>query len=127
MTKEEVAANHPTISELNDLIVDAIQDIKGKDIVKIDLSQIEEAPADYFIICSGDSSTQVSSIAGNIIKRAKDELRLKVPHKEGMDNGTWVLVDFFDTIVHIFHRETRRYYDLEDLWNDGETTEYQNL
>lgn len=113
--------------ELNPLIIDAIQDIKGKNIVSLDLRNLDEAPADFFIICEGDSTTQVSAIAGNIIKRVKDELGVIPGHREGMINARWVLVDYFNTVVHIFYPETRQFYDLEDLWNDAEITEYANL
>jgi len=113
--------------ELNPLIIDAIQDIKGKNIVSLDLRNLDEAPADFFIICEGDSTTQVSAIAGNVIKRVKDELGVIPGHREGMINARWVLVDYFNTVVHIFYPETRQFYDLEDLWNDAEITEYANL
>jgi ribosome-associated protein len=113
--------------ELNPLIIDAIQDIKGKNIVSLDLRNLDEAPADFFIICEGDSTTQVSALAGNVIKRVKDELGVIPGNREGMINAKWVLVDYFNTIVHIFYPETRQFYDLEDLWNDAEITEYTNL
>lgn len=115
------------MAQLNDLIIDAIQDIKGKNIIKIDLTKIEDAPADFFIICEGDSTTQVSGISENLAKRVKDEMGLLPNHKEGMDNSRWVLVDYFDTVVHVFYHETRGYYELEDLWSDGKVTEYANL
>lgn len=116
-----------TTDELNPLIVDAIQDIKGKNIVCLDLRNLDEAPADFFIICEGDSTTQVSAISGNIIKRVKDELGLIPAHREGMTNARWVLVDYFNTVVHVFYPETRKFYELEDLWSDAEITEYANI
>jgi len=115
------------IEELNPLIIDAIQDIKGKNIVSLDLRNLAEAPADFFIICEGDSTTQVSALAGNVIKRVKDELGVITGNREGMINAKWVLVDYFNTVVHIFYPETRQFYDLEDLWNDAEIIEYTNL
>jgi len=113
--------------ELNPLIIDAIQDIKGKNIISLDLRNLDEAPADFFIICEGDSTTQVSAIAGNIIKRTKDELGIIPAHREGMTNARWVLVDYFNTVVHVFYPETREFYGLEDLWSDAEITEFANL
>lgn len=123
-TAEKIQQN---TEDLNPLIIDAIQDIKGKNIISLDLRKLEEAPADFFIICEGDSTTQVSSIAGNIIKRAKDELGVIPTHREGMTNARWVLVDYFNTVVHVFYPETRKFYELEDLWSDAEITEYANL
>lgn len=113
--------------ELNSLIVDAIQDIKGKNIIKVDLRSLGEAPADFFIICEGDSTTQVKAISDNIFRRVSDELKVKPQHREGADTSRWVLVDYFNTIVHVFHPETREFYDLEDLWSDAEFTTIENL
>ena len=128
MKRSEIADKiQQDTEELNPLIIDAIQDIKGKNIVSLDLRNLDEAPADFFIICEGDSTTQVSAIAGNVIKRVKDELGVIPGHREGMINARWVLVDYFNTVVHIFYPETRQFYDMEDLWNDAEITEYANL
>ncbi|MBK8698655.1 MAG: ribosome silencing factor [Saprospiraceae bacterium] len=112
---------------LNDLIIDAIQDIKGKKIVKLDLRSIDDAPADFFIICQGDSTVQIKAISLNIEKRVRAEMGVKNIHIEGMLGAKWVLVDFFNTVVHIFYPETREYYDLEDLWSDALTTEYPDV
>ncbi len=128
MKRSEIADKiQQDIEELNPLIIDAIQDIKGKNIVSLDLRNLAEAPADFFIICEGDSTTQVSALAGNVIKRVKDELGVIPGNREGMINAKWVLVDYFNTVVHIFYPETRQFYDLEDLWNDAEIIEYTNL
>lgn len=113
--------------ELNDLIVDSIQDIKGKNIVKLDLRKLEEAPCDYFIICEGDSNTQVKAIADNIRKRVKEEAGLLPLHIEGERNALWICVDYFDTVVHVFYREKRAFYQLEELWGDASFTEYETL
>ncbi|NOT36484.1 MAG: ribosome silencing factor [Saprospiraceae bacterium] len=113
--------------ELLSLIIDSIQDIKAKNIVLIDLSKIPEAPAKYFIICEGESSTQVKSIASNAARRVKTESDQKANHIEGQLGARWVLVDFFDIVLHVFDKPTRHYYDLENLWSDGKITEFQNL
>jgi ribosome-associated protein len=112
---------------LNDLIVDAIKDIKGKKIVKLSLCQLEDAPADYFIICEGDSNIQVKAIADNIYKKIKEETGLVPNHTEGEQQARWILVDYFNTVVHIFYPETRVFYELEDLWSDAEHTFYESL
>ncbi|HEX5626049.1 MAG TPA: ribosome silencing factor [Saprospiraceae bacterium] len=108
------------------LIIDSIQDIKGKNIVQLDLRHLPDAPASYFIICEGDSSTQIKAIAGNVERRAKAEAGV-LAHSEGQLGARWVLVDFFDVVVHVFDKETRRYYELEDLWSDARFTEYKNI
>ena len=116
-----------TDERLNDLIIDCIQDIKGKDIIKLDLRKLEDAPADYFIICTGDSSTQIKAIGNRIAQRVEAEAHLKPYHVEGKEFGRWVLLDYYQTLVHVFHQEARDFFDLEDLWSDAETTTYENI
>lgn len=123
---KRVKATEP-IEQINDLIIDSIQDIKGKNIVKLDLRQLEDAPTDFFIICEGDSNTQVSAIAGNIRKRLKQEAGQIASHIEGERNALWVLMDYFNVVIHVFYNETRKYYELEDLWSDAIVTEYETL
>lgn len=112
---------------LQDLIIDSISDIKGKNIILLNLTNIDDAPADYFIICEGDSSTQVRGIANNIERRLRDEQTLHPAHVEGTQHAKWICMDYFDVVVHIFYPETRRFYDLEQLWSDAEKIEYHNL
>jgi ribosome-associated protein len=112
---------------LQDLIIDCITDIKGKNIVLLDLRSIHDAPTDYFIVCEGDSTTQVRAIAGNIERRLRDEIRLRAAHVEGTQHAKWICMDYFDTVVHIFHPETRRFYELENLWSDADRIEYQDV
>ena len=116
-----------TNEELNNLIIDSIQDIKGKNIVKLDLQHLEEAPTDFFIICEGESNTQVKAISDNIYRRIKNEGKVMPSHVEGERNALWICIDYFSTVVHIFYRETRSFYELEDLWSDTKFTEYENL
>lgn len=114
-------------SELTDLIIDCIQDVKGKNIVKMDLRELDDAPTDYFIVCEGESTTQINGIAGNIERRLKHEYGIYPSRVEGKLNATWVLVDYFDIIVHVFYPETRKFYEIEDLWSDAKVTEYQDI
>lgn len=109
-----------------DLIIDSIQDIKGKNILKMDLRGLSGAPADYFIVCEGDSTVQLRAIAGNIYKRMKQEADSIPLNFEGKD-GKWVLVDYFNTVVHVFHPELREFYDIEGLWSDAKITEIDNI
>jgi ribosome-associated protein len=112
---------------INALIIDSIQDIKGKNIVKLDLRFIDDAPADFFIICEGDSSTQVRAISENINRRLKNEADVMPTHVEGMRNASWICLDYFNTVVHVFYKETRQFYELEDLWSDAKFTDYETL
>jgi ribosome-associated protein len=113
--------------ELNALIIDSIQDIKGKNLLKLDLRQLDDAPASFFIICEGDSNTQVKAISENIHLRLKNEAGESPAHYEGQTNSLWICMDYFDIVVHIFYKDTRNYYELEGLWSDAIFTEYENL
>ena len=106
------------------LVLDSIQDIKGKNIVRIDLRKLDDRPADFFFICEGESTTQVASIAGNVQKRMKNELGDLPKTATGGRHANWICLDYFDIVVHVFYPETRKFYELEDLWNDGVVTTY---
>lgn len=125
----QVKLKQPEIDteELNELIIDSIHDIKGKNVVKLDLRHLEEAPTDFFIICEGDSNTQVKAIADNVYRRLKDEMGILPNHTEGQRESLWVCVDYFTTVVHVFYREKRSFYDLENLWSDAKFVEYETL
>lgn len=118
---------HPEADVLNDLIIDSIRDIKGNAIVKIDLRKLDDAPTDFFILCEGDSNTQIRSIAENINKRLKQEAGLFPSHLEGLQHAKWICIDYFSTVVHIFYPETRSFYALEELWSDAVFTEYETI
>ncbi len=126
-SQKEVKEQPLSIEQLNDLIVDSMQDIKGKKIVKLDLRHLDDAPTEFFIICEGDSNTQVKAISDNIYRRLKDEAGLLPSHYEGQQNAFWILLDYFEIVVHVFYYETRLFYDLEGLWSDAIFTEYENL
>lgn len=111
---------------LIDQIVSSIQDVKGEDIMIFDLSEIENSVAETFIICSGNSNTQVNAISGSVEKKVRNELGERPWHVEGTENAMWVLVDYISVVVHIFQRETRSYYDLEELWGDAKITLIEN-
>ena len=101
------------------LVVEAIQAKKGHQIVTIDLSKVENSMCDCFIICHGESTTQVGAIADSIEKELKEKAGIRAHHVEGFQNSQWVLLDFFDVLVHVFQEEYRSFYRLEELWADG--------
>lgn len=100
-------------------IVDGIFDVKGKEIRCLDLRSIKNRVANFFVICHGDSNTQVKAIADSIEKQTWIQHAEEPWHKEGMNNAEWVLLDFGDIVVHVFHREQRDHYRLEHLWADA--------
>ncbi|MEK0312919.1 ribosome silencing factor [Cohnella sp. 56] len=102
-------------------VVDAADDKKANDIVALNLQHISLV-ADYFVICHGNSDTQVQSIATEIKKRAEEAgARVRI---EGMDTARWVLIDMGDVVAHVFHRDEREYYSLERLWSDAKAVEF---
>ncbi|MFM2267928.1 MAG: ribosome silencing factor [Bacteroidota bacterium] len=116
-----------TLESLNDLIVDGLQDIKGKNIVCIDLRKVADAPAEFFVIAEGESNVQVRAMADSVYRKVKENMQTTPDRIEGGLQSTWVVMDYFNTVVHIFYRETREFYQLEDLWSDGEFKHYQDL
>lgn len=118
--KEPMGGNEPlNAEEKSRLIVEAIQAKKGHQIVTIDLSEVEHSICDRFIICHGESTTQVSAIADSIQKELKEKAGIRAHHVEGVQNSQWVLIDLFDVLVHVFQEEYRSFYKLEELWADG--------
>ncbi|MFZ5940267.1 MAG: ribosome silencing factor [Bacteroidota bacterium] len=102
-----------------ELIVEAIREKKGKQIVIIDLSGVEKAICDTFVICHGESTTQVGALADWVEEKVKRESGERPHHIEGLQNSQWVLLDYFDCMVHIFLEEQRSFFNLEELWADG--------
>ena len=100
-------------------IIEGILEKKGREIINIDLTRIKSTICDHFIICHADSNIQVNAIADSVEKRIKENLNILVGHREGLENAMWVLLDYYDIVVHIFQRETREYYKLEELWGDA--------
>ncbi|UUZ85456.1 ribosome silencing factor [Paenibacillus sp. P26] len=107
--------------ELMTLVVDAAEDKKAMNVVALNLQGISLV-ADYFVICHGNSETQVQAIATEVRKRA-EENEARVRGMEGMDTARWVLVDLGDVVVHVFHRDDREYYNIERLWSDAKVVE----
>lgn len=127
MTRSSEARKLADSDGLIELIVDSISDIKGKQIVTLDLRSLDDAPTDFFIICEGDSNTQIRAIAENVRLRVKEATGMYPSHLEGMNNARWICIDYFDTVVHIFYPETRAFYALEELWGDADITEYDRI
>jgi ribosome-associated protein len=113
--------------ELCDAVVEGMQENKAKDIVVLDLRDISNAVCDYFVICSGESSTQVDGISSSVTRHTRKELKEKPWHIEGKTNSEWILLDYINVVVHIFYKDARPFYDLEDLWADAIRTDIPNL
>ena len=112
-------------------IIDGIEDVKGQQITLLDLRNLENTVCDYFVICSGNSSTQVEAIKNSVNKTLSKKLKEKPWHIEDSQNSEWVLIDYVDIVVHIFQKHIREYYNLEDMWGDAKietiTTDFNQL
>jgi ribosome-associated protein len=103
----------------------AVDDKKGHDIAVLDISEIASF-ANYFVICTGDSSRQIQAIADEVELKLRSE-GLRPNHIEGYRNAEWVLLDYVDMVVHVFSKSARSFYDLERLWRDGKRLEPEKL
>ena len=112
------------MDKLLETIVSAIEDKKGHNILSIDLTGIDGAITDAFVVCSAESTTQVAAIADGIEEKVLETLGEKPRRIEGLQNAVWVVVDYMDVMVHIFQTQTREFYRLEELWADAPSTRY---
>lgn len=120
--------NGKETEQLINAIVEGIQRKKGVNLVKIDLTKINHTECKYFIICHGNSNTQVDAIAHSVEDTVEELINEKAWHKDGYRNSIWILLDYADIMVHIFQKDSRKFYDLENLWADAhiETIKEEN-
>lgn len=114
-------------ASLEDLIVLGMQEKKAQNITVIDLRKLKEAVADYFIICSANSDTQVDSIHDSIDEVVFINQKIHPWRTEGGTQKEWIVVDYGDVVAHIFRKDKRPFYNLEELWGDGIITKIANL
>ncbi len=117
MTKTK-ASSDQLITE----VIKGIEKVKGENVSILDLREIENTVCDYFIICEGNSNTQVNAIAGSVQKVVSKSLKDKPWHVEGESNAEWILIDYVNVVVHIFQKQVREFYDIESLWGDAKIT-----
>lgn len=122
MSKREVALSS---DKLNKVIVKGMQEKKAVDIRVLDLRKVDNAVADFFIVCSGNSDTHMAGIAESVEDEVYKFDKQKPWHREGRNNKTWVLLDYVDVVTHIFSNDSRIFYGIEDLWADAEITEVE--
>lgn len=105
---------------LSNIVIGALQDIKARDIIRMDLRQSSGAVTDYFIICTGTSDTHIQALADSVREVVKREARELPLSMEGVRAAEWVLIDYVNVVVHIFRQEKRDFYRLENLWGDAD-------
>lgn len=113
--------------QLVETITKGIQEKKGQGIVVADLSGIDGTICHYFVICQGNSPSQVEAITESVSDFARKDLGEKPAHVVGLENAQWVAMDYTDVLVHIFLPDVREYYDLEHLWDDAQLTHIPDL
>jgi ribosome-associated protein len=112
---------------LCDTIVEGMQENKAKNITVMDLRNIPGAICEFFIVCSGESSTQVDGISNAVQRLTRKELQEKPWHIEGKNGSEWILLDYVNVVAHVFYKELRGFYDLEDLWADAKIKQIPDL
>jgi ribosome-associated protein len=105
---------------LADLVIRGMQDKKASDIVVLNLKELKNAVADYFIICSANSDTQLEAVARSVEEEIEKVTGESPWQTEGRTNREWVLLDYVDVVVHVFLRDRRKFYALEELWGDAD-------
>ncbi len=107
-------------------VVEAMQEKKARQIISLNLSEIPNAVTKYFVICHAPSKIQVDAIYDNVVELVQKQCGIKPYHREGIENSEWILIDYIDTVVHVFIEDIRAFYDLEGLWADAKLIEYQS-
>jgi ribosome-associated protein len=103
-------------------VVKGMQDKKAQEITVLDLRKVDNAFTDFFVICSGTSDTQIDAIADSVDKEVWESGKIHVHAVEGKANREWILMDYYDVIVHVFLKEKRSFFKLEELWGDAKFT-----
>lgn len=110
---------------LIDTITEGLLEKKARDIKILDVSSLTTL-TDYFVVCHGNSETQIRALANSVIENVKEKLGENVWKKEGLDARRWIILDYVNVVVHIFSEEKRQYYGIERMWNDAEITEVED-
>ncbi|MDQ3536170.1 MAG: ribosome silencing factor [Bacteroidota bacterium] len=105
--------------DLSKIVIKGMQERKATNIVVMNLKKVKNAVADYFVICSGNSDTQIDAISESIEGEVYKDSKQDPWHREGKQNKEWILLDYVDVVAHIFKKECREFYALEDLWGDA--------
>ena len=112
-------------SKLIKTIINAIQEKKGENIISLDLRKVNEAVADFFIVCEASNQPQVRAISDFVEQQIKEKCDEDPYRHEGMKNLQWVLIDYVNVVVHVMLSETRKFYKLEEMWSDAVAHEHE--
>lgn len=123
--KKTSAARLTKSSKIIKTIIAAIQEKKGEHIVSLNLKKINEAVADFFIICEASNQPQLKAIALNVEDRVREKCEENPYHHEGYQQLHWILIDYVNVVVHIMLPESRKFYRLEEMWSDAVGEEHR--
>jgi len=123
---KKTASKKTEKNDLLEMIIDAVQEKKGDNLVVLDLREIHSRVCDYFVICEGRSTTQVDAIADSVKYEVKKKLNQLPYHSEGYTNSEWILIDYVNIVVHVFQPQVREFYNIEGLWADADVKHYNN-
>ncbi len=112
--------------QIAQLVVHGMQEIKGIDVVLMDMRSIKTAVCDFFVVCSGNTENQLDAIADSIENEIHKATGINPWHREGREAKEWLLLDYVDVVAHIFKKDKRDFYQLEELWGDAEFTEFED-
>jgi len=124
-TRKKKTARLTKNSKLIKTIINAIQEKKGENIISLDLRKVNEAVADFFIICEASNQPQVRAISEFVEEEIKKHCDEYPYRHEGLKNLQWVLIDYVNVVVHVMLSETRKFYKLEEMWSDGAVEEHE--
>jgi len=111
---------------LSEWVVEGMLEKKAMDVVVMDLREIKHAVADYFVVCSGNSDTQIDAISTSIEEEVHKKSKQNPWKREGQQNKEWILLDYVDVVAHVFNKEKRSFYGLEELWGDAKVTHIES-
>jgi len=126
ISKPKSKKKKDAVEELRDAIIRGMQEKKGHEITSLDLRKTGNSVADCFIVCHGESTTQVEAIAKSVEEQVYKELKEDPAHREGFQNLEWVLLDYYNVVAHIFVKERREFYGIERLWADAKILNIAN-
>ena len=119
---EQQASKSIDSKVLSEWMVEGMLNKKAMDVVVMDLRNVKHAIADYFILCSGNSDTQIDAISDAVEEEIHKQSKQNPWKREGKENKEWILLDYVDVVAHIFKKDKRTFYGLEELWGDAEIT-----
>jgi len=119
--KEAISSN-----ELSELVVQGMLEKKASDVVVMDLREVKNSIADYFIVCSGNSDTQIDAISDSVEEQVHKISKQNPWKREGKQNNEWIIIDYVDVVAHVFNKDKRSFYGLEELWGDAKITNIES-